>query len=93
MDDHGPAPDLDSARAEMRARLARAHGHLHGVLDMIDAGRGDDAILHQLNAVRAALSKATSLFLDDLIKRAQEAPVSRRKLALGQLRAAVQTLA
>ncbi|MHB8632712.1 MAG: metal-sensitive transcriptional regulator [Thermoplasmatota archaeon] len=93
MEDRGAPMPLDPVRAEMRARLARAHGHLHGVLEMMDEQRGDEDILHQLNAVRAALTKATSLFLDDLIQRAQEAPPATQRAAIGRLRAAVQALA
>jgi len=93
MEDHGTRGGLDPVRTAMRGRLARAHGHLHGVLDMIDEGRSDDDILHQLTAVRAALTKATSILLDDLMKRAQEAPAGSQRDAIGRLRAAVHTLA
>lgn len=93
MEDYGPTTHLDPVRRATRARLARAHGHLHGVLDMIDEKRSNEEVLHQLNAVRAALTRATSILLDDLIREAQEAPAGKHGAAVGRLRAAVQTLA
>jgi DNA-binding FrmR family transcriptional regulator len=93
MELHGPQASLKGSRASIRARLARAHGHLHGVIDMIDEERSDEDILHQLNAVRAALTKATGILLDDLMARAQQASAQERGEAIGRLRAAVHTLA
>lgn len=87
------ATPADPRRAEVRARIARAHGHLHGVLDMVDEERGYEEILQQLGAVRAALDKATAIILDDLITSAQTGPRARQAERLEQLRAAVKTLA
>lgn len=83
----------DPRRAEVRARLARAHGHLHGVLDMLDEERAYEEILQQVGAVRAALDKATAIILDDLVTSAQDAPKARRRERLERLRAAIKTLA
>lgn len=83
----------DPRRAEVRARIARAHGHLHGVLDMVDEERPYEDVLQQLGAVRAALDKATAIILDDLITSAQTGPRARQAERLEQLRAAVKTLA
>lgn len=93
MRDDGPQPGLTPKRVEVRKRLARAHGHLHGVLEMIDADRSDEDVLHQVNAVRAALTRATTLILDDLMERAQKGAAAPQKAAILRLRAAVHTLA
>lgn len=83
----------DPRRAEVRARIARAHGHLHGILDMIDEGRPYDDILQQIGAVRAALDKATAVIVDDLITSAQTAPPAKRAEKLEKVRVAVKRLA
>lgn len=84
-------PD-DPRRAEVRARMARAHGHLHGIIDMIDEERPYAEILQQINAVRAALDKATGVILDDMITNAETAPKTKQREHLDQLRTAVRTL-
>lgn len=83
----------DPRRAEVRARIARAHGHLHGILDMIDEDRPYEDILQQIGAVRAALDKATAVIVDDLITSAQEAPAPKRRERLERVRVAVKKLA
>lgn len=87
------AKPSDPRRAEVRARIARAHGHLHGVLDMIDDDRPYEDILHQLRAVRAALEKATGVVVDDLITSAQTAPPAKRAEKLEKVRLAIKRLA
>lgn len=86
-----PKGPLGARRAEVRNRLARAHGHLHAVVDMLDDGRDYTEILQQIAAIRAALEKATAVIVDDMIVSAHGAP--RSKDVLAELRAAVKTLA
>ncbi|MHB1260145.1 MAG: metal-sensitive transcriptional regulator [Thermoplasmatota archaeon] len=93
MKDPGAPPGLTPKRQQLRSRLARAHGHLHGVLDMIDARRNNEDILHQVNAVRAALTRATTLLLDDIMDETQGRLPASQRAAIDRLRAAVQTLA
>ena len=88
-----PKVPLGERRAEVRARLARAHGHLHGVVDMLDDGREYTEILQQIAAIRAALEKATAVALDDMITSTERAPRSAMKDAFKELRVAVKTLA
>lgn len=40
------------------ARLKSAEGHLHAVIGMVESGTSCDQVLHQLNAVRAAIRAA-----------------------------------
>jgi hypothetical protein NreA len=39
-------------------RLRSVEGHLHAVVDMVEAGRPCEEVLHQLDAVEAALCAA-----------------------------------
>jgi uncharacterized protein len=87
-----PPAGLDQKRRELRSRLARAHGHLHGVLDMIDAGRDNDDILHQVNAVRAALDRANRILLDDILSQATGRLEGAPREAIERLRSAIRAL-
>lgn len=87
------ATPADPRRAEVRARIARAHGHLHGILDMIDEDRPYDDILQQTHAVRAALDKANAVIVDDLITSAEQAPASQRAARIARVRSAMKKLA
>ena len=78
---------------ELRARLARAHGHLHAVIEMLDDGRPYPEVLAQIGAVRAALDKATAVAMDDMISACGEATRPKVARALEELRQAVRTLA
>jgi len=55
-------------RKNARDRLVRAEGHLHGVIKMIDEGKECPDILIQIAAVKAALSKAGEVILEDHIE-------------------------
>lgn len=46
------------ANPEVIRRLRSAEGHLQSVIKMVETGRPCDEILHQLDAVRAALRTA-----------------------------------
>lgn len=81
---------LDARRADVRARLSRAHGHLHGVIDMIDEDRSYAEVLQQITAVRAALEKATAVVVEDMMDQL-DARTSKKDLEA--LRAAIRTLA
>jgi CsoR family transcriptional regulator, copper-sensing transcriptional repressor len=55
-------------RPELVKRVARIHGHIHAVKEMLDEGRPYDEVVHQITAVRAALDGVNQLILDDLIE-------------------------
>jgi len=57
-----------SKRNEISRRVARIHGHVHGINKMLDANRPYPEIAHQVIAVRAALDKVIQLMVDDLVK-------------------------
>ncbi|MFQ5399763.1 MAG: metal-sensitive transcriptional regulator [Anaerolineae bacterium] len=60
-----PSPAL---KADMQLRLRRIEGQLRGVQKMLDEDRDCREIVQQLNAVRAALQNASSLFLRSYVK-------------------------
>ena len=52
-------------RKNVRDRLVRAEGHLHGIIKMIDEEKECPDILIQIGAVKAALEKAGMIILED----------------------------
>jgi len=52
-------------RKNVRDRLVRAEGHLHGIVKMIDDDKECPDILIQIGAVKAALEKAGMIILED----------------------------
>jgi CsoR family transcriptional regulator, copper-sensing transcriptional repressor len=56
---------LHKQRKNARDRLVRAEGHLHGIIKMIDDEKECPDILMQIAAVKAALSKAGKIILED----------------------------
>ena len=52
-------------RKNVRDRLVRAEGHLHGIIKMIDDDKECPDILIQIGAVKAALEKAGMIILED----------------------------
>ena len=55
-------------RPELISRVAKIHGHIHAVKEMLDEGRPYDEIVQQITAVRAALDKVNLLIVDDLVE-------------------------
>ncbi len=49
---------------EIIARLRSAEGHLHAVVKMVEADKPCDQVLHQLEAVQAALRAAGCLLIE-----------------------------
>jgi len=52
---------------EIGARLKRAHGHLAGVIDMLEQGRQCMDIVQQLQAVEKAIANAKKELIKDHI--------------------------
>lgn len=55
-------------RAEVSRRVARIHGHVHAVNEMLDEGRSYTEIVHQIVAVRSALDSVIQVIVDDLVE-------------------------
>lgn len=60
---------LDAASKQaLQNRLARIHGHLKGVRQMLEEERCADEILLQVAAVKAALNRFSSVLLEHELK-------------------------
>ncbi|MDA4116494.1 MAG: metal-sensitive transcriptional regulator, partial [Thaumarchaeota archaeon] len=54
-------------RDDVSRRVARIHGHVHAINEMLDAGRSYSEIVHQIVAVRSALDSVIQVIVDDLV--------------------------
>lgn len=50
---------------EVISRLSKIEGHVRGIKKMLEEGKPCDEVLIQFSAVRAALSKASKILLED----------------------------
>jgi DNA-binding FrmR family transcriptional regulator len=55
-------------REEVVKRVARIHGHVHGVLEMLEAGRPYPEVVQQIAAVKAGLDSAVQVIVEDLVE-------------------------
>ncbi len=56
-------PITDESKEKLKARLAKAIGHLNSVYRMVDEKKYCMDVLHQLKAVQAALDKTAEVML------------------------------
>ena len=52
---------------DVSRRVARIHGHVHAVNEMLDNGRSYSEIVHQIVAVRSALDSVIQVIVADLV--------------------------
>jgi DNA-binding FrmR family transcriptional regulator len=55
-------------RKDVARRVARIHGHVHAVKDMLEEGRSYSEVVHQIVAVRSALDSVIQVIVDDLVE-------------------------
>jgi len=55
-------------RTEVAKRIARIHGHVHGILEMLEQGRSYSEIVQQISAVKAGLDSAVQVIVEDLVE-------------------------
>jgi DNA-binding FrmR family transcriptional regulator len=55
-------------RTEVTKRIARIHGHVHGILQMLEQGRSYSEIVQQISAVKAGLDSAVQVIVEDLVE-------------------------
>ena len=68
-------------RKELAKRVARIHGHVHAINDMLDEGRSYPEIVHQIVAVRSALDSVIQVIVEELVgdcvqKAARKEPIT-----------------
>jgi len=55
-------------RADVTKRVARIHGHLHGIMEMLEDGRSYSEVVQQISAVKAGLDSAVQIIVEDLVE-------------------------
>ncbi len=55
-------------RKDVAKRIARIHGHVHGIMEMLEQGRSYSEIVQQISAVKAGLDSAVQVIVDDLVE-------------------------
>lgn len=55
-------------RDDVARRVARIHGHVHAINEMLDDGRSYSEIVHQIVAVRSALDSVIQVIVEDLVE-------------------------
>jgi CsoR family transcriptional regulator, copper-sensing transcriptional repressor len=58
----------DHKRRDVARRVARIHGHVHAINEMLDGGRSYSEVVHQIVAVRSALDSVIQVIVDDLVE-------------------------
>ena len=48
--------------------MARIHGHVHGIMQMLEVGRPYSEIVQQITAVKSGLDSAVQVIVDDLVE-------------------------
>lgn len=55
-------------RKDVSKRIARIHGHVHGIMEMLEQGRTYLEIVQQITAVKAGLDSAVQVIIEDLVE-------------------------
>ncbi len=55
-------------RKDVATRVAKIHGHVHAVKEMLEDGRSYSEVVHQIVAIRSALDSVIQVIVDDLVE-------------------------
>ncbi|HYB05058.1 MAG TPA: metal-sensitive transcriptional regulator [Nitrososphaerales archaeon] len=55
-------------RKDVANRIAKIHGHVHGIMEMVNDGRSYSEIVQQISAVKSALDRTLQVIVDDLVE-------------------------
>ncbi len=55
-------------RKDVANRIAKIHGHVHAVKEMLEDGRSYSEVVHQIVAIRSALDSVIQVIVDDLVE-------------------------
>jgi DNA-binding FrmR family transcriptional regulator len=77
-------------RKDVAKRIARIHGHVHGIMEMFEQGRSYSEIVQQISAVQAGLDSAVQTIVEDLVedciaKSGKNKPASQAALELQEV--------
>ena len=81
-------------RDDVARRVARIHGHVHAINEMLDDGRSYSEVVHQIVAVRSALDSVIQVIVDDLVEDCAAKSQKKEDLtdSLTQLKQVVATI-
>jgi CsoR family transcriptional regulator, copper-sensing transcriptional repressor len=68
-------------RKDVSRRIARIHGHVHGIAEMVDEGRSYVEIVHQISAVRSSLDKTIEVIVEDLVEECTQRAAAKEPVA------------
>jgi len=77
-------------RDDVAKRIARIHGHVHGIMEMLEQGRSYSEVVQQISAVQAGLDSAVQIIVQDLVedciaKSGKNKPASEAALELQEV--------
>ncbi|HEV2390556.1 MAG TPA: metal-sensitive transcriptional regulator [Nitrososphaerales archaeon] len=81
-------------RDDVARRVARIHGHVHAINEMLDEGRSYSEVAHQIIAVRSALDSVVQVIVEDLVEDCFSDSEKREDLteSLAELKKVVATI-
>lgn len=81
-------------RDDVARRVARIHGHVHAIHEMLDDGRSYSEIVHQIIAVRSALDSVIQVIVEDLVEDCVAKSEKKQDIAgsLAELKKVVATI-
>ena len=94
-----PPPGWDNMaqhkRKDVENRVAKIHGHVHAVREMLEDGRSYSEVVHQIVAIRSALDSVIQVIVDDLVedcvaKAEKKEPVTDSLVELQQIVARIR---
>ena len=81
-------------RDDVSRRIARIHGHVHAINEMLDDGRSYSEVVHQIVAVGSALDRVIQVIVEDLVEDCAAKSAKNENLAdsLAELKQVVATI-
>jgi CsoR family transcriptional regulator, copper-sensing transcriptional repressor len=68
-------------RSEVTKRMSRIHGHVHGIMEMLEKGRPYSEIVQQITAVKSGLDSAVQVIVEDLVEDCVSKENTRNEIA------------
>ncbi len=61
--------------------MARIHGHVHGIMEMVEDGRPYSEIVQQIAAVKSGLDSTVQAIIDDLVRECTSKQSTRQNIS------------
>lgn len=69
------------SRKQIADRMARIHGHVHGIMEMVEDGRPYSEIVQQIAAVKSGLDSTVQAIVEDLVKECVSKKSTRQNMS------------